>query len=410
MSSYQVLWIDDEYKTLQGFSTLARANGITLIPFQSTEEGIRYLSAHISTVNAVLLDAMAYQKAGQQEGTESRKALYEAWEQITALSSAHQKPLPRFILTGQPSLLQDAGFQEQYEGFFRKGSSDETQRLFAAIKEAIDGLPDVQLRYRFAPAFACADQLLGPTASSLLLKVLREIERPAATHDDDSSFNTLRQLVEAFLLATHRQQLLPAQCLKGHEVNLTAASIFLSGQQMNPPHGGDSVKLSQPSLPKILADSLRTLIELTSNGSHYQHDQKITSTERETAKQQLRVLRQTVKTPYLLTSLTYQLLDLLVWLKSVIDDTALLQTHQNNWQTIPSASASVEYVTGTIVHIDRGNNGLFKATDTGQEAFVYQSSMHKHGLTLHSVLQAQLKPATRPDARVPLVVGDVRLS
>jgi len=403
MSNYQVLWIDDQYKDLEAFSKLASLNGITFIPFQSTEEGIAYLSANMSTVNAVLLDAMAYQKAGQQEGTESRKALYEAWEQVTALSSAHQKPLPRFILTGQASLLQDTSFQEQYEGFFRKGSSDETKLLFAAIKQAIDNLPDVRLRYRFAPAFACADQLLGSNASQLLLKVLKEIESPTVNHDDDSSFNTLRQLVEAFLLAAHRQQLLADQCLKGSEVNLTAASIFFSGQPMNPPHGGDSVQLSKPSMPKILADSLRMLIELTSNGSHYQQDQKITQNEREAAKQQLQVLRQTVKTPYLLVALTYQLLDLLVWLKAVVDNDTLHKAHKQDWQVISAASVS-GYVAGIITKTKPGGSGIFKATDTGQEALVYTSTMGQYGLKLHSQIQAELKPV-KPD----MFVGDVKV-
>jgi hypothetical protein len=402
MNKYRVLWIDDQYVELDAFSKLALLNGITLVPFQSTEEGIAYLSDNMDTINAVLLDAMAYQKAGQQEGTESRKALYEAWEQITALSSAHQKPLRRFILTGQPSLLQDASFQEQYEGFFRKGSSDETKRLFAAIKEAIDSLPDVQLRYRFAPAFACTDHLLGSNASQLLLKVLKEVESPAVNHDEDSSFNTLRQLAEAFLLATHRHQLLPDQCLKGNEVNLTASSIFFSGQLMNPPHGGDSVKLSKPSLPKILADSLRMLIDLTSNGSHYQQDQKITRNEREAAKQQLQVLRQTVKTPYLLAALTYQLLDLLAWLKTVVNDAALLKDHQNDWQIIPTSSSTSGYVAGIITGIKDGGSGLFKATDTGQEALVYASTVKQYGLKLHSQIQAQLKPA-KPDKFVSAV-------
>ncbi|TYZ12716.1 hypothetical protein FY528_05345 [Hymenobacter lutimineralis] len=403
MSNYQVLWIDDEYKKLEGFSKLAQVNGITLVPYQSTEEGIRYLSDNMGTVDAVLLDAMAYQNAGQQEGTESRKALYEAWEQITALSSAHQKPLPRFILTGQPSLMRDTSFQEQYEGFFRKGSSEESKRLFAAIKEAIDHLPDVQLRYRFTHAFACTDQLLGANASSLLLKVLKEVESPTVTHDDDRSFNTLRQLVEAFLLAAHRHKLLPDQCLKGHEVNLTAASIFLSGQQMNPPHGGDSVKLSQPSLPKILADSLRVLIELTSNGSHYQQDQSITLAERETAKQQLQVLRQTVRTPYLLVTLTYKLLDLLVWLKALVSDPARLAAHQNNW-TIELAATTEVYVPGTVTQLFP-NRGVFVADSSADQAHIHQSTLQGQSLREGMRVEAVLKPnPQRPGAYVAVKI------
>jgi len=327
MGHYRVLWIDDEYQQLTAFSKLALLNDIVLVPFQSTEEGMAYLAANMNTINAVLLDAMAFQKKGQEEGTESRKALYEAWEQITALGSAHQKPLPRFVLTGQLSLLRDTGFQEQYEGFFRKGSSEENQRLFGAIKQAIDDLPQAQLRHRYAPAFAaCTPDVVSEKAGRMLLEVLQAIDNPQTNHQDDTKFNTLRIIIDEVFAAAIRHQLLPAQCVSRGEINQRNCSDILSGK----PKKVSDTEVATPAttlLPAILATAVNTCLDLTSTASH---GDRVNTTSA------LAGLRQTVRTPYLLVALTHQIMDLLVWFNTLRLDTDRLARHQGAW-TISAA-------------------------------------------------------------------------
>ena len=402
---YRVLWIDDNPP--KGFVGDALDADIQIMHFRSNQKGFAYLEQHLADFDAVLLDAISFEREDQVAGTEHERALGKALQKLAELS--HRKYFPSFILTGQEKLVSDSSFGESYENYYQKGGDDE-DRLFNDIKKAVDELPETKLRHRYAPAFAaCSKQLLGENAGSLLIKVLQGLEKPSTDHDDDSLFNTLRKLVEAFLYAAHRQQLLPDQCLKGSEVNLTAAYYFFasaSGQPMNPPHGGDSVKLRQATLPKILTESLRTLIELTSNGSHYQQNALITQGQRQEAKIQLQTLRETVRTPYLLAALTYQLLDLLVWLKEVVDKPALLQAYRGAWDTIATSTNS--YTSGTVTGISPLNgSGEFTAVPSGEKALIHQSAMQAQSLQIGDEVEAVLKPSDRP-GRYQQVVQSLR--
>ena len=331
--TYKVLWIDDECD-IWGADLKGDAldNDILLTGFTSVEAGFEDLRKDLSRYDAILLDVISFEKKEQKKGTESENALDQARDHIMSLK--HEKVFPFFVLTGQKTKQDDKSFVQRYDGkLYKKGSAEDKTRLFAAIKLAVDEQPETQLRDRHVQAFAsCTSELLGEAADRLLMKVLLNVEKTQSNHDDDTQFNNLRQLVEAFLYAAHRHQLLANQCLRAGQVNLTSSSIFFSCKPVHPPQGGESVQLQRPILPDVLAQSLRTLIDITNNGSHY----PISRAALEANRKKLQEFRDHVKTPYLLASLTYQLLDLMVWFKNVTADPTTLRNLQNTWAPIPA--------------------------------------------------------------------------
>ncbi|GAB3307899.1 hypothetical protein GCM10027348_39340 [Hymenobacter tenuis] len=404
--TYKVLWIDDECDTwgvdLQGD---ALDNEIILKGFTSVEAGFEHLREDLSRYDAILLDVISFEKKEQKKGTESETALDQARDHIMSLK--HEKVFPFFVLTGQKTKQDDKSFVQRYEGkLYKKGSTEDKAKLFAAIKLAVDEQPEAQLRERHAQAFAaCTEQLLGEAAGRLLVKVLLDVEKSKSNHDDDAQFNNLRQLVEAFLYAAHRHQLLPTQCLKAGQVNLTSSSIFFSGRQVDPPQGGDSIKMLRPILPAVLAQSLRALIDLTNNGSHYQQSQQITQIDRETTRKKLQELREQVKTPYLLASLTYQLLDLLVWMKNILADTQVLSQLQNSWEIISPSTGG--YISGTISHLFTTGGGVFKSADS-EESFMGKTVMSARVLQVGDSIEVILKPSSRAGGRYAKEVANLK--
>jgi hypothetical protein len=368
---YKVLWIDDEFEQLTALVTHGIRHNIHLTGFTSVEAGFESLRQNLSQYDAILLDAKSFERKNQVRGTEHERALDQARDEIMSLK--HEKVFPFFVFTGQKGLQNDESFRHRYEGkYFKKGSQDETERLFAAIKAAVDEQPETQLRDRYAPAFAaCTNQVVGEHAGRLLVKVLQAIEKPQANHDDDTHFNTLRKLVEAFLYATHRHQVLPIQCLTDSKVNFTYSQIFFSGKAVRRHDGSDGVQAKRPIMPAVLSDSLRNLVELTNNGSHFLEDPQITTLQRLEAKEKLFQLRQKVKTPYLLASLTYQLLDLLAWFKALLDDPALASYQgEGAWTIIGNTENLIATISGTIKSIIPGGAAIFRSDADNIEAYI----------------------------------------
>lgn len=399
MKTYKILWIDDQCETLDNFQLKAERNGILLEGFESFEEGFSYLEKHLSEFSGVLLDARFFAGRDEEPGDETLAGLSLAVSRLDQLHS--REKLPWFILTGQADLERNSFFSETYGKYYVKFNEVSEQALFVAIKEAADKLIHTRIRHRYADAFSTfTPQLLGEEADIYLLQILEYLDEPAGKPEADSYFNQLRKLVEAFLYGLHRHQLLPDQCQVTGKFNLTYSRLFLTGEEVRPHNGTPSFKARQVLLPAVLADTLHRLIELTNNGSHFQHDTQITPGQRQAAEVKLTQLRRRVKTPYLLASLTYQLLDLLVWLKALIDS-ADLATYQRSWDvaTPTIVSSSPAKIAGKIKRIVAGSCAFFIADADNAEAYIPKHLVDNQplaeGQAVHVVLDARPPSSSR---------------
>jgi hypothetical protein len=394
MKTYKILWIDDQYETLDNFQLKAERNGILLEGFKSFEEGFAYLDSHLNEFSGVLLDARFFSGRADETGDETLKGLSLAVSRLDQLHPSEK--LPWFILSGQADLERNSFFSETYGKYYVKFNELSEQALFAAIKDAADKLVHTRIRHRYADVFSVfTPQLLGEGADVYLLQILECLAEPAGKPEADSYFNQLRKLIEAFLFGLHRHQLLPDQCQEGGKFNLTYSRLFLTGSEVRPHNGTPSFKARQVLLPAVLVDALQRLIELTNNGSHFQHDAQITPGQRQATEAKLTQLRQRVKTPYLLASLTYQLLDLLVWLKSLLDS-ADVATYKQAWDVAPLnvAAGSPAEIAGKIKRIVAGGSAFFIADADNAEAYIPKRLVDAHLLTVGQAVRVVLD--TRP--------------
>ena len=379
---YKVLWIDDDHDTW-GADLKGEAfdNGIQLVGFASVEEGFEHLRQYLPTFDAVLLDAMAFELKGQKPGTESERSLDLAREKLASL----ERVLPWLVLTGQPDLHGSASFNHRYERYYRKGEDEEIKRLFTDIKNKIEAQPEHQLRARYADAFAaCTNQVVSEVACRLLVKVLQVVETPQSNHDDDSQFNNLRKIVEEIFIAALRHQLLPSECIPRGKVNIANCVTFFSGE----PTKVSDIQRALPRarlLPRALVQAVHAYTNLTSSGSHSAGLDNPNN---------LVELRQRVRTPYLLAALTYQILDLLVWFKSVVEDPLALRTYQNAWIIDPPLT----YVSGVVTHINAARTAGTFIAHNGSSALIYKSTLSDSSLNLRegTVIEAVLGPLNSP--------------
>lgn len=313
---YKALWLDDKPDPLM--IDVALTHGIIIKHFKSNQEGFSYLAQHLSEVDAVILDAISFQHQWQDPGTESIRALDEALSKLAELR--HKKNLPYFILSGQPNLKSEQDATSRYENFYAK--SEDEQQLFDDLKTKVDAQEERQLRYDYAPAFeACVSAVVSEKAGRKLLEALLACKNPQANHQDDTTFTTLRIIIDEVFSAAIRHQLLPRECAPGGNVNLSNCAKLLSGSS-TPISATHRAVLASRLLPNILVIPVQTCLGLTSTASHA--DQIGTIAD-------LTSYRQTIRTPYLLIALTHQVMDLLVWFKTLVFDSSRLIRSQTTW-------------------------------------------------------------------------------
>lgn len=380
---YQVLWIDDEHDAFSQFKDEAADHGINLVAFKSVEKGIQHLRQNLEIFNVVLLDAKSFMTEDQATDTGSLAALSAACSQIDQLA-AH-KVLEKFVYSGQKGFVKTEDFRQMYPNFYDKTAPDDAPRLFEDLKTAADRQKHTQLCQRYADAFAaCAPAYAGARAEQLLYQILPALDQPALDHNLDLAFNSLRQLAEVICAAACAHGLLPNECITVRGVNLTNCAQLILCKKPIRVSETHIARLVGPLFPEIIAESFEWLTSIVHNGSH------IPLTE---ASPKLLSLREHVRTPYLQAAITYQLLDVLVCLKSQLEDSAFVTRFQRTFilTSIATgvAATTAAFVPGTVTQV-LPNRAVFVADGSSAQAYVAQSLVTRHTLTEGRRIEAVL--------------------
>lgn len=331
---YNILWIDDEHETLGGTKGRAKRNGINLMPFKSLNGGMSELERNYPFYDGVLLDAKFFENEDDKKGTEDTYNVHRAKEQLLQL----KKKFEVFILTGQAEAYEDKTFKKAFPKVYKKGSDVEIDRLFVDIKKAAASQKDTQIRHSYKRVFdVCTEKYIGEYAGQDILNLLKVEDES----NIDNHFNSIRKIIEDLFAAFHKFNLMPSEFVRPN-VALNQSSIFLAGQEQHEKTDAVYKKhrhLEATHLPSQIAYYFRSILAITQSGSH-----------RSNIDHHVRAVR----TPFLLKSVFFQLLDVLVWFKIYIDSNPKSQ----NWERIEATGEVNEFVTKEIIYgkvIEREN-------------------------------------------------------
>lgn len=302
---YTVLWIDDEYQKQDDVISDAEFSDIRMVPFQTHEEGMRELERHLATYDGVVLDAKVLKNIGDETpGLSGLRASIYRLEQLTT-----KKRIPYFIFTGQADYMDSSMFEDSFGRYYVKARDNE--QLFTDIRLAADQVEDTQIKHRYQPVFnICTEAYIGESASEPLLSILRSFSNPEAEVDDELYFNQLRIILEKMFRCAKKYGLLHEKCIDDYnQVILAASSLFLSGLEVK--YLG--IKCAKAHFPKLISSHVRSILEITNTASHSEGE------EVENSKLNLSEYRRIINTPFLLYSLAFKLMDVLLWLKRYVE-------------------------------------------------------------------------------------------
>jgi hypothetical protein len=304
--SYKVLWIDDEHEKLKPTKGRFKEEGIDLVAFKSLETGMRELERNYLSYDGILLDAKFFDKESDVAGSEDTQAIFDAKDRINQLP----KKFDLFVLTGQSEAYADKTFKKVFKNVYEKGDNEESKKLIEDLKQSAKNQQDTQVRHQYPKVFeVCNGHYLSEATANDLLVLLKKNDNEI---EIENPFNAIRKIVDDLFIAFNKFELLPRRYVIG-TVSINPSKNFLIG---DPEKEKGYQNKHETRLPKHIALHLEHILKTTQAGSH----RSLVDTH---VKQ--------MKTPYMIKSVIFQLLDVIVWFKTYIDS----NPKKNNWESIP---------------------------------------------------------------------------
>ena len=347
---YNILWIDDEHESLGSTKGRAKRNGINLIPFKALNSGMDELERNYPFYDGVLLDAKFFENEDDVKGTEDTYNVHRAKERLLQL----KKKFEVFVLTGQAEAYEDKTFNKAFTNVYKKGSDIEMDRLFSDIKNSAVKQEDTQIRHNYKRVFdVCTEKYIGEYAGQDILNLFKVNDET----NIDNHFNAIRKVVEDLFIAFNKFNLLPAEFVTPG-VALNESSKFLAGKASDDALFSEKgyQHLYETHLPKQIAFYLRSILSVTQGGSH---------------RSEIDIHVRTIKTPFLLKSVFFQLLDVLTWFKMYVDSNPKTE----NWVKLEVANevvkSTAEPIPGIVININPQKGFAFFKPDTiGDNIFI----------------------------------------
>lgn len=345
---YKVLWIDDEYKKQLDFIGEAEQEGIDITAFESHDEGIMDLNTKIDHYHAVILDAKV--KKGKDDTIVGLSGLTASRDRLVEINNTTY--LPFFIFTGQPDYAQADWFKETYGEYYIKALNND--KLFNDLKQAIEKKKEYQIQKKYQSAFSvCSAKYIGEDAAKHLLDILISTEYPSERFDDEKYFNGIRKVIEFVFRASNKLGLLHDKCIPKGIVNLTWCSMFMAGKEFDLKPSTEKICCDKTHFPQILANNVKSALDITSAASH-------TEEERENGKVNFSEYKSRIASNYLLYSLTFQVMDLLLWYRKYADENPDKEKNKSYWKSYSPTPLEADWIFGKVVKIAGNGYGTFR--------------------------------------------------
>lgn len=322
MKRFNVLWIDDDPS--ESFLNEAYEYGLDIDVKTCHDDGIAALKNPNNSYDAIILDANC-KITNEESEKPSLDSLTESILEVHSYCTASQL-IPWYVYTGGgyegfDNLESRISSKRQWDD--RKYYKKPIQRyeLFDNLKKAIEEInsSEWQIRNEYSDVFEiCSDKYIGYQNAGRLLKLLlalknKDIQNPI-------HFNSIRKIIEDFFEKLHQLELLPREQNnngKIEKVSFNGKSRFLSNLSI---------------IPIYIQRNIHSVVSITQDASHSKNN---VGNELKSNNLQVDTDIQSNKAPYLLHSTIYELLNILSWSKTFIDDNSNLESNKTKIDLSP---------------------------------------------------------------------------
>ncbi len=307
---YKVLWFDDEFAELELIADEALQYGVELVGYSNAEEGVEELQKNYTLYSAVVLDGLFFRKSGMEGDQVDQEAFGIVAKELSALKNK-DVVIPWFIYSGQPSFVKDNNqlvniFKDNQFAkgrVFDKNGDNDLEELCEEIKDSVEAIDSIRIQHQFADVFEiCKENYLGEEVRSRLINLISEKEKRSTRSNDHELFNPIRKILEKMFHKMNSIGLVPDDIVQNSGW-ISGVKWFIKGTHKE-------FQLEEEFVNPIIVFQIEKLLDLTQDASHgegnlkYRVDEYVMNSSNN----------------YLYTSCVYQLLDILVWFKSLVDE------------------------------------------------------------------------------------------
>ncbi|MFI3263185.1 MAG: hypothetical protein R3Y26_09820 [Rikenellaceae bacterium] len=286
MKRYKVLWVDDQ--PTEEFLNEAYDQGLDITVATNHCDGVVELQKPNELWDAIILDVNCKKTAN--DANESIGSFTETKAYIDANHSGSNL-IPWFVYTGGgydafsiiKSFIQDDRRWDDRK-YYNKPA--DMNILFENIKRAADNVDTTKIKHKYADVFGIDNDI-----NSRLLRVLQSLEQSDFSNPD--ILNSIRKILEWL-----RDRLIDLYIIPS-DIRFNEFSKKLGNRNLS------------DYVPCYIQRSLHSCTEVTQNGSH------LLGSDGDIA---------TLKAPYLNRSTIYEMLNILVWYKYLINDREQVET------------------------------------------------------------------------------------
>lgn len=369
---YNVLWIDDEHDddALLPFLVQAEAEGIRLEGYGSFKEGFYALESNINNYDIILLDALFFEDETSE--TPNPAGLGSAIQRINELRS--KKTFPFFVLSGQTHFTDVTN--PILEAFkircYNKKNPEDVKELLINIKIEADNQIVSQIKHENQLLFNILKEYPNEVRDTFIT-FFRNQKEGNNQFDDQLYFTQLRIILEHLFRKANVIGLLHDDCVQkgNNQVNLTESCLFLSG--LDTKHL--TVNCDITHFPKLIAQNVKNIIHTTGAASH-------TSNVDVTQNIDIQAYRNEIISPYLLYSLAFQLMDVLIWFDSYSKKNSDVTTNKSYWKSFNKDAHGNKIETETIVNIATNGWGTVEINKSTKKVSIHKDIIAQKRLSV----------------------------
>lgn len=325
MKTYNVLWFDDEYQTLDIINEKAMLADINLVGFSNAEDGLVELRKNINKYDAVIVDGIFYQSNDELNAQVNQYAFAEVATELKMLES--KKKLPWYILSGQTSFTReknDFAIHFRNNKVYDKLSDIDLDELWNTLKGDADCQIETQIIHKYADIFDLyTDKFIGEGNREKVFRLLLAIEQNETKNP--TYFNEIRKIMEDVFSCCNDKGLFPEDCTE-----MNARSTLLGKKEM------------LEYLPVYIQRNIHSVVQISQEGSHrLSIDNNVTEGN----------------APYLLRSTVFELINILLWYKAFSDRYPKGLDKKN--QIIEPLRSDSDWIQGELAEINDKGWGKF---------------------------------------------------
>lgn len=368
MKRYNVLWLEDEPEKNPVFIDRAEFDGIDLIHVYTVMDFKKVLSEKVKILDAVVLDAK-----GVLESLEEKPSLVALKKALSFINeNNHIKLLPHFILSAHLGQDENRSAREFLEDEIIYTKSEDENKLIPDLKKAADQQKNTQIKHN-NEAFFNAIKSYDIEAQNLFIDILSSLHVETSRLDEKLYFTHIRIVLEQMFRKANRIGLLHDFCIDKGKVNLSDSSLFLSGRKTK--HSKDA-SASISHFPNIISQSVFNILTITGAASHTtdpDYENNINIQE----------YRKSIKTPYLLYNLTFQLMDILIWFDEYVKQKPDQEENKKLWVKIDEPEQidnNAVWIEGKFISVNDAKWGTFQPSNGSEKISIHPLTISKFEL------------------------------